>query len=382
MVYRELGKTGMSASIIGLGAEHLDNKPYSVVEEVIHAALEQEINIIDVFMPGKEVRGFIGKALGTNRNKVMIQGHIGSCDLNEQYDRSRDLDVCKRYFDDLLTQLNTDHIELGMMFFIDTKSDFHGVFDTPYIKYVQQLKREGMIQAIGFSSHNPETAMKVIETGVAEMMMFSINPAFDLTPSDQYVFDTFDDNFNKQTYESFDPKRIELYNECQRGNIGITVMKTFGAGKLLSKEHTPFGRPMTSGQCIHYALNRPAVASVLLGCRSRQEVLDSVNYLNLTDEEKDYAPIIQTYKKDFMGNCLYCSHCQPCPVQIDIAAVNKYLDIALIDEGNIPKSIVSHYKTLERHGSDCTGCKQCEERCPFAVPVAKNMKRAEELFGL
>ena len=56
MQYRSIGKTGMSASVIGLGAEHLDNKPYETVEIIINAALEQGFNIIDVFMPGRTVR--------------------------------------------------------------------------------------------------------------------------------------------------------------------------------------------------------------------------------------------------------------------------------------------------------------------------------------
>ncbi|MDR2933444.1 MAG: aldo/keto reductase, partial [Oscillospiraceae bacterium] len=88
MEYREIGKTGMMASVIGLGAEHIDHKPYEQVESVIHAALDHEINIIDVFMPGEEVRRNIGKALGKNRSKVMIQGHIGSVDKDGQYDRT------------------------------------------------------------------------------------------------------------------------------------------------------------------------------------------------------------------------------------------------------------------------------------------------------
>ena len=31
MEYREIGRTGLSAGIIGLGSEHLDNKPYATV---------------------------------------------------------------------------------------------------------------------------------------------------------------------------------------------------------------------------------------------------------------------------------------------------------------------------------------------------------------
>ncbi len=31
--------------------------------------------------------------------------------------------------------------------------------------------------------------------------------------------------------------------------------------------------------------------------------------------------------------------------------------------------------------SECVGCKACETRCPFSVPIAGRMKKAAELFG-
>ncbi|NLF94801.1 MAG: aldo/keto reductase, partial [Oligosphaeraceae bacterium] len=78
MQYRPIGQSGLQASVVGLGAEHLDGKPYPLVEEVIHCALECGINIMDLFMPGDEVRANIGRALAGNRDKMLIQGHIGS----------------------------------------------------------------------------------------------------------------------------------------------------------------------------------------------------------------------------------------------------------------------------------------------------------------
>ena len=50
MIYREIGKTGKKASIIGLGCEHLDLKHYEQVKSIIDAALEHGINIFDIFM--------------------------------------------------------------------------------------------------------------------------------------------------------------------------------------------------------------------------------------------------------------------------------------------------------------------------------------------
>lgn len=379
MEYREIGKTGCKASIIGLGCEHLDRKPYEQVEETVDAALEQGINIFDVFMPGREVRENIAKALGNRRKDVMIQGHIGSTDIRQQYDISRDLPVVKRYFEDLL-RIFGGYIDFGMMFFIDSEEDYRGVFDTGFADYVQRLKKQGDIGHIGFSSHNPEMAMRVIETGLPEILLFSINMAFDLYPAETYVLDELGQGLDASAFRGIDPKRAALYKLCEQKGIGITVMKTLGAGKLISAEHTPFQQPMTVAQCIHYALTRPAVASVMLGCQTRAEVLDAVRYLDMSDSERDYTPVLGTLRNDFRGNCVYCSHCQPCPVDIDIAAVNKYLDIARLDGENIPPSIRSHYTALANGGSACIACGSCEERCPFGVPIIENMAAAARIF--
>ena len=211
MQYRKIGKTDMKASVIGMGAEHLDNKPYELVEETIHAALEKQINIMDLFMPGEEVRQNIGKALKGRRNDMLIQGHIGSVDLNQQYDISRDLSVCQKYFENLLRDLKTDYIDFGMLFFIDSEEDFNRVFHGDILTYAQKLKKQGTIRAIGASSHNPEIAKKVVESGEVELLMFSINPAFDRMNTEYELEALFEDSFQKEKGHGINPGRTELY---------------------------------------------------------------------------------------------------------------------------------------------------------------------------
>lgn len=381
MEYRKLGNTGKQVSMIGLGCEYLDGKPYTQVKETIDAAVECGVNIFDVFMPGKEVRENIAKSLGNRRAQIMIQGHIGSTDINRQYDISRDMPTVQRYFEDIL-RIFGGYIDFGMMFFIDSEADYKNVFETGFADYVMRLKEKGYIGHIGFSSHNPETAVKAINTGLPEMLMFSVNPAFDMLPVEEYALDQLDKNFDSGLFHGIDPKRAELYKLCTQKQIGITVMKALGAGKLLSPQHTPFDSPFTVPQCVHYALSRPAVASVLLGCQTPAEVLDAMRYFDLDDSERDYSGILGSMRNDFKGNCVYCSHCQPCPAEIDIAAVNKYLDIARLDPDNVPPSIRSHYLSLTHGGSECIGCGNCENRCPFGVPIIENMAEASRLLGV
>ena len=63
MEYREIGKTKERVSAVGLGCEHLDGKPLETVRETIDAALEMGINLMDIFMPGNQVRENIGKGV-------------------------------------------------------------------------------------------------------------------------------------------------------------------------------------------------------------------------------------------------------------------------------------------------------------------------------
>lgn len=378
MEYRQIGRTGLQAGVVGLGCEHLDGKPYAVVEETIHAALDNGINLMDLFMPGEEVRSNIGRALAGRRDRMMIQGHICSVDLNQQYDISRDPAVCRRYFETLLRCLRTDYIDFGMLFFVDSAADYSAAFESDILEYAQDLKRRGVIRAIGASSHNPVTARRIVESGVVDLLMFSINPAFDMMPPDSELEKMIGAPGELMT--GMNPVRAELYRLCEQRGVGITVMKSLGAGKLISPEHTPFCKPLTVAQCIHYALTRPAVVSALVGCCSAAQVLEAVGYLELSDAERDYAPIVGSRRNDFKGNCVYCNHCRPCPAGIDIAAVNKYLDIAKLEESTIPPSIAQHYRALEHTASQCIGCGSCEKRCPFGVPVIENMKLAARLF--
>ncbi len=376
MLFRRLGKTDLKISAIGLGCENLDGKTYAQVESTINTALEHGVNILDVFMPGKEIRENIAKSLGNRRKDIIVQGHIGSTGVRQQYDISRHIPTVRRYFDDIL-RIFGGYIDLGMMFFIDSEEDYKEVFETEFVTYVEHLKTQGYIGHIGFSSHNPAMAIKVIKTGLPEMLMFSINPAFDMFLSEEHREDASECELSG----AMDPKRAELYELCKQEQIGITAMKTLGAGKLILPEHTPFAKPLTVPQCIHYALSKPAVASALLGCQTADEVLDAVRYFEISESEKDYSASLGSTYRRFEGSCVYCNHCQPCPAGIDIAAVHKYLDIALLDSDNIPPSIRCHYSNLAHSGSDCFACGNCESRCPFNVPIIRNMEEAERILG-
>ena len=382
MNYRHIPRCNFDVSEIGLGGEHLEKKDKSLVEEVIGSALEGGINIIDVFMPQPEVRTHIGDAIRHARQKVHLQGHIGATLENGQYKRSREVAVCDEFIRDFLTRFHTDYIDIGMIHFVDNLDDWHTIETQGILEYALQLKQKGIIRAIGLSSHVPNVALKAVQSGQIDVLMFSVNPLFDLLPEQTQI----DDLFEQKTYEhgassGINPSRQQLYETCARLGVGITVMKTLGAGLLLGADSSPFGQPMTVAQCEHYALTRPAIASVLIGCVSSEQVNQALQYEAPSAQEKDYTAVLNTSQRySANGACMYCNHCLPCPQEIDIAAVHQYYDLAR-SLSEVPATIREHYLALHAHASDCIQCGACEERCPFGVEVIQNTEKASALFG-
>lgn len=381
MQYRRLGKTNLMVSEIGLGGEWLERHNYEECKAVIDCADKWGINILDCWMSEPNVRTNIGKALAGRRERWFIQGHIGSTWQDGQYARTRDVDACRIAFEDLLTRLQTEYIDLGMMHFVDQESDWDLAVNGPYMEYVKELKASGKIRHIGMSTHNPAMAKKAAESGFVEMILFSINPAFDLLPPTENIDDYFADEY-QEGLGGIDPERRALYRLCEQNDVGITVMKPYAGGRLFDGSRSPFGVALTPVQCIHYCLTRPGVAAVMAGYDSPEHVEAAVAYESASDEEKNYAAVLAKAPRHTFGQgeCTYCGHCRPCPVGIDIAMVNKYYDLAVMQE-EVPAAVREHYLALERRADACIGCRGCEGRCPFGVKIADRMKKTAELFG-
>lgn len=382
MKYRTLGRTGLQASEIGLGGEWFNGLTPEESKAIIDEAIESGINFIDIFMPQAPTRDNIGFALKNRRDKFIIQGHLCTVFEDEQYERTRDINKTKASFEDLLQRLQTDYIDIGMLHYVDSEEDYQSVFNTEIIEYAKELKSKGVIGCIGLSSHNPNIALKAVESGMIDVLMFSINPAYDMEKSDTDVLDLIEFKGIPKSGWTVDEARQRLYTACENKEVAITVMKALGAGSLLTAESSPFGVAMTVSQCIHYVLNRNGVKVAIIGCHTPEEIREAVKYYDISEEEKDYSHIFaHTNNINMTGRCMYCNHCQPCPSHIDIAAVTKFLDLAL-QQDTVPETVKQHYFSLKANANDCIACGKCEPNCPFGVKIRENMARAKEVFGL
>lgn len=381
MQYRELGKTGLKVSEVGFGAEWMPGDNVAFTRTVTRHAEDAGVNIVDCWMVDPKVRRALGTAVCEHRDKWIVQGHFGATWQNGQYTRTREMDAVIPAWEFLLNCFG-GHIELGMIHYVDALDEFDRIMHGPFVDYVRAEKASGHIDHIGLSTHNTDVALAACEYPEIEMMMVSINPAYDMVPPGEDVLDRVQADNYQAGADNVDPKRQELHRICAARGIGLTVMKPFAGGRLLDAGKSPFGAALTPTQCIAYCLSRPAVASVLTGFRDIAECDGCVAYETATAEERDFGPVLaHAPEHSYFGQCIYCGHCQPCVVGINIAQVNKFSDLAQAHD-TIPESVRDHYAVLDAHAGDCIACHTCEENCPFGVKIADRMEETAELFGL
>ena len=379
MQYRN-DQTGRPISLLGYGCMRFTRKGAGIdlekAEREVLAAIGAGVNYFDTayIYPGSEAA--LGEILDRNhcRDQVRIATKLPQYLVRGKGD-------FERYFSEELRRLRTDHVDVGMIHYVDAEKDFHTVFDHEIIEIAQRLKAEGKIRHIGMSSHNPLVASMAVKTGLIDVLLFSINPCYDLLPPNEDVDVLFDQQSYAGALHNIDPAREQLYALCEREGVAIDVMKVFGGGDLLDQENSPFGCAFTPVQAIDYALTRPAVAAVMLGCKTQDEMAAAIAWCQASPEERDYTAVMTHLDRfSWRGHCMYCGHCAPCTSKIDIAAVNKFYNLT-VAQGEIPETVREHYKALEHHASECIACGACETRCPFGVQIVESMQRAAQRFG-
>lgn len=363
MEYRKLPHGNEQLSTIGLGLGNIHLASDDEIEKTLDYAIEQGVNFFDLCGGRVGVYEAFGRAATGRRDKLYTQMHFGAVYEKDTYGFSRKLDLIKYSFDKVLRAANMDYTDFGYVHCIDEDADFETIMRSGLFDYMRELKQQGVIRHIGFSTHTPAMAHRFLDTGEIDLFMFSINPAYDYSKGE----------YGKGAAE----ERAELYARAAGMGVGITVMKPFAGGQLLDKRRSPLNLALNRYQCIQYALDRPAVLACLPGVGSVQDVKDILGFYDAAVEERDYSVLSMAAPANAMGRCVYCNHCAPCPKGIDIGLVNKYYDLARLGD----EMADGHYRNLSVQADACVQCGHCEKRCPFHVKQMGRMKEIQNYFG-
>ena len=365
MEYRKLPHGEERLGVLGLGMGGIQKCSDVEIEQVVRTAIDHGINFFDLCAGGENVYKPFGRAMAGQRDKVMFQLHLGAV-YNEkgEYGWSRDMTQMRETFERELRELGTDYADFGFLHCIDQDEDFDKLMEIGALDYIKELHAAGTVRHIGFSSHTPAVANRVLDALPVDLMMFSINPAYDLERGDELGIGSVSE-------------RAALFRRCEAQGVGISVMKPFCGGQLLDEKTSPFGVAMSRYQCIQYALDRPAVLAVVPGVRNLEDLNALLGFAEASDDEKDYSIIGQFTPAAAEGHCVYCNHCQPCPAGINVGLVNKYYDLALAGD----KMAADHYGKLSVKASACVGCGHCDARCPFHTAQSARMREIAKYFG-
>lgn len=342
MEHRKLGKTGLDVGIIGLGTEHLEPGP-EVLDRVLGMMIDAGGNYVDLLYITPDYWEKYGSVYRSRRANLVAAAHWGN-------GQSYDLDYCQGCFDGMLAGLGNDYAEIAMIAVIDTKEVWDG-FVQQSIERLRRYQEQGRVGAIGLSGHDLPVALRAVQSGLIDVLMFPVNLV----------------GYGNEDNDA-------LYQACVAHDVGLVAMKAYHGGILFDIDGRPSG--ITPAQCLSYVYSLP-VATAVPGPKSAEEMRAALHYLEATAEEKDYRSAAVDLPRLLHGKCVYCHHCLPCPVDIPVGWMMWLVDMAARGTVEEARPI---YESFHTDVSACTECGECVARCPFGVDIMAGLRKAAELF--
>ena len=240
-------------------------------------------------------------------------------------------------------RLRTRRIDLIQCHNVSNQPDLDKVLgpDGAY-EVLAQAKAENKVRVIGFSSHNPEIAVKAIRTGKFATLQFPFN---------------FIEN---------DPEE-KVFPVAREWGLGLIGMKPFGGGLL--------GR---ADLCFRFLQQFPDVVPIP-GIQSQEEINEIVGYyrerraLGLDDREQ-----MEEIRNELGGRfCHRCEYCMPCEQGVQIPRV-------LLIKSQVrrfsPNQLAPMAKDAAASVEQCIDCRECEEKCPYHLPVPEMLQENLEAY--
>ena len=360
MQTRTLGRTGLEASILGIGGFHLVEISFEQAQAILNRYLDAGGNYIETaaqYGAGESERK-VGLVMAERRDECIL---ATKCHLRER-DAAADL------FASSLRRLQTDHVDVLFMHHVQTFDELDRILAPDgALRAAEAARDAGQVRFIGISNHgHPQLMLRALEA---------------------YPFDVIMTNFNY--YDRFNFPLIEeklLPLALERG-VGVVGMKVVADGLLWRSADIAF----------RYAWSLP-IHSMVAGMNTmeilEQDLALAEGFVPLSEGELERlyaeAPELGTYV------CRLCGKCLPCPEGVDIPRIftlegwydRQMWDGTVRDPGDYlmrqtlrfwfmnEERARAAYAELEVKADACIDCGECEPRCPYHLPIAAKLHHA------
>jgi predicted aldo/keto reductase-like oxidoreductase len=344
-ISRILGKTGMKIPVISFGVMRADNP------NLCKAAYEKGIKLFDTangYQNGNN-EIMLGNLLKDYpRNSFYLATKVGAGGIDKEgkpTDQTTAEDFLAK-FNTSLTRLKMDYVDILYV---------HGIRHPemlghkPIIAAVRNLKKEGKIRFIGFSTHANEPAL--------------INAAADMD-----IYDVILTAYNfKQTYVG---EMNSAIKKAGQAGIGIIAMKTMAGGGFLDKEKT---KPINSTAALKWALSNPDITTAIPGMTDFDQLdlnIKILSDLTITDQEKKDLLIASAEKGLYCTGCLNCLG--NCRLNLPVPDLMRaYMYAYGYSNPAMAKSLISELGTNDNPCKECSSCSvQCTKRFDIKDKIA------------
>ncbi len=268
-------------------------------------ALERGINFFDT-AESYGTYPYIKKAFQNSRKNVVV--------ASKSYAYTRE--AMKKSVQRALEEMGLDYIDIFLLHEQESILTLKGGH-RPALEYLMEAKEEGLVRAIGLSTHSPAGAMAAVQASEVDILHPLINKkGLGIR------------NGNKDEMEA-------AIEKASAAGVGIYGMKPLGGGHLISR----------AAEAFDYVLNLPGIVSTAVGMQSRDEIDANCYYLSGKNPPLEIQKKLAFQKR----RLLVQSWCEGCGLCVSACSSQALL----LEDGKL--------RVLP---GKCIFCGYCGAKCP------------------
>jgi predicted aldo/keto reductase-like oxidoreductase len=343
IIYRTLGKTGLKVPVVSFGVMRSDNS------SLCRAAHEKGMRLFDT------ANGYLGGnseiMLGNlfkdyPRDSFIISTKVKpGTDNNGKPNAQTTPEKFMELFNVSMSRLKMDYVDI---LYVHDVSDPE-LFDyKPIINAVRQLKKEGRIKFIGFSTHRNEHI--VIDAA-----------------ADRDVWDVILTQYNYRLDNL--PELQKAIKKAANAGIGIVAMKTMAGGGFLDREKT---KRINTSAALKWVLSNPDIATTIPGMTNFDELeLNSKVLEDITLNEQEKNDLLASLSEPGLL-CSGCRQClEDCPKQLQIP---DFMRAYMYAYGYSNPAMAKHLLgELNVKNNPCGDCDVCKVKCSRSFDVKQKI---------